>query len=97
MCAAYCKSVHGSNTLGCVDGDKQEMNTVSECQVEPVRGSEQSMIELLESMKGGGGRRRHGADAVLERDGWCVEERERTNARRCKHSACMHVCPGLEE
>lgn len=47
--------MHGSNTPGCVDADKQEMNTVSECQVKAVRGSEKSMMEPLESMKEGGG------------------------------------------
>lgn len=46
--------MHGSNTPGCVDADKQEMNTVSECQVKAVRGSEESMIEPQESMKEGG-------------------------------------------
>lgn len=30
------------------------MNTMSECQVEAVRGSEKSMMEQLESMKEGG-------------------------------------------
>lgn len=49
--------MHGSNTPGCVDADKQEMNTVSECQVKAVRGSEKSMMEPLESMKEGGGAR----------------------------------------
>lgn len=29
---------HGSNSLGCFDGDKHEMNAMSECQVEAVRG-----------------------------------------------------------
>lgn len=43
--------MHGSNTPGCVDGDKQEMNTMSECQV---KGPEKSMMESLESMKEGG-------------------------------------------
>lgn len=59
-CDAYWQSVHGSNALGCVDRDKQEMNTMSECQVKTVRGSEKSMMEALESMKeeerGGGTR-----------------------------------------
>lgn len=49
--------MHGSNTPGCVEADKQEMNTVSECQVKAVRGSEKSMMEPLESMKEGGGGR----------------------------------------
>lgn len=43
--------MHGSNSLGCVDGYKQEMNTMSECQV---KGPEKSMMESLESMKEGG-------------------------------------------
>lgn len=73
MCAAYCKSAHGSNTLGCVDGDKQEMKTVFECQVKPVRGSVKSMIEILESMKEGRGRKQHGAVDVLKWDGRCAE------------------------
>lgn len=29
-----CQSLHGSNTPGCVDVDKHQMNTMSECQVE---------------------------------------------------------------
>lgn len=45
--------MHGSNTLGSVDGDKRGMNTVSECQVKAVRGSDKSMMEPLESMKEG--------------------------------------------
>ncbi len=61
--------MHGSNTLGCVDGDKQEMNTMSECQVKAVRGSEKSMMEPLESMKEGRtgeGGRQDGVGAVRE-------------------------------
>lgn len=53
-CVVYRQSVHASNTQGCVDGDKQEMSTMSECQVKAVRGSEKSMMEPLESMKEGG-------------------------------------------
>lgn len=33
-------SVHGWNTQGCGHGDKQEMSTLSECQVQAVKGSE---------------------------------------------------------
>lgn len=64
--------MHGSNTPGCVDADKQEMNTVSECQVKAVRGSEESMMEPQESMKeggaGGGGQDRVGAARQSKRD-----------------------------
>ncbi len=58
--------MHGSNTPGCFDGDKQKMNTMSECQVKAVGGSEKSMMEPLESMKEGGAGGVGGQDGVSE-------------------------------
>lgn len=71
--------MHGSNTPGCVDGDKQEMNTMSECQVKAVRGSEKSMKEPQESMKeggteGGGGQDGVGAVRQSKRDAYGEED-----------------------
>lgn len=82
--------MHGSNTLGSVDGDKQEMNTMSECQVKAVRGSEKSMMEPLESMKEGGtgelgGRDRVGAVREMQKEMHIekrMDERERENECR---------------
>ena len=72
---ACCQSVHGSNGLGRVDGDKQEMNTMSECQVKAVRALEKSMIEPLESIKGGERGKQNRVDAEREwNEEGCREE-----------------------
>lgn len=81
--------MHGSNTPGCVDGDKQEMNTMSECQVKAVRGPEKSMMEPLESMKEGGKGEEGAQETVaterrLERGGYREDDGlERVGEKEC--------------
>lgn len=73
--------MHGSDTLGSVDRDKEGMNTMSECQVKDVRGSDKSMMEPLESMKDGArgkGDGQDGGDGVRD---W-KEDRCRVEARK---------------
>lgn len=89
--------MHGSDTLGSVDRDKEGMNTMSECQVKAVRGSDKSMMEPLESMKEGArgkGDGQDGGDGVRD---W-KEDRCRVEARkRHKPTAYIHAYGGSEE
>lgn len=90
--------MHGSNTLGCVDRDKQEMNTMSECQVKAVRGPEKSMMEPLESMKEGGtgegGKAGYSCQVDVEKT---MDEKKRMSAQRHKLRASTHGRAGLEK
>lgn len=81
--------MHGSDTLGSVDRDKEGMNTMSECQVKAVRGSDKSMMEPLESMKDGArgkGDGQDGGDGVRD---W-KEDRCRVEARKRHKPTSLH-------
>lgn len=81
--------MHGSDTLGSVDRDKEGMNTMSECQVKAVRGSDKSMMEPLESMKDGArgkGDGQDGGDGVRD----CKEDRCRVEARKRHKPTSLH-------
>lgn len=81
--------MHGSDTLGSVDRDKEGMNTMSECQVKAVRGSDKSMMEPLESMKDGArgkGDGQDGGDGVRD---W-KDDRCRVEARKRHKPTSLH-------